>query len=196
MAKGGTDDFDNLVTSCEDCNRGKSAKLIEVNTGGFSQEEWREKLRIKRIEAFEKKRLELSDVFDHWAKCRGVGRVSDYDAQFILTLVERYDTEWIKAAISIATKNRHSNYGKYTAGILKNWAQNGAPENLSNPDASLEKRKATPKQISYIQGLLRKFGLELGDIYAKSDFEELTMLDARNLIQELTTDSEPEEEQE
>ena len=192
VAKGGTDDFDNLVTSCEECNRGKSAKLIKANTGGFSKDEWREKIRAKRIEALEKKRLELNDVFEHWAKCRGVRRVSDYDVQFVLTLVESYDPEWIKAAISIATKNKHSNYGKYTAGILKNWAQNGAPEIPNNPDASLDKRKATPKQVSYIQGLLRKLGLDLGEVYSKSDFDELTMLDARNLIQELTSTQEEE----
>lgn len=193
VAKGGTDDFDNLITSCEDCNGGKSAKLIESFTGGYSKEEWRERLRAKRAQALKERRRQLDDVFEHWARCRGTKRVSDYDAAFILRLIERYEPEWIKAAIQIAAKRRPSNYAKYTAGILRNWAENGLPEHLRNPDAFLDKRKATPRQISYIQGLLNSLGLELAEVYIKSDFDILTMLDARNLIEALT--SFPEEEE-
>lgn len=196
VAKGGTDDFDNLITSCEDCNRGKSAKLIENFTGGYSKDEWRERLRTKRAEALQQRRLQLNDVFEHWAKCRGRKHVSDYDTAFVLNLIERYEPEWIKAAIQIAAKRSPSNYAKYTAGILRNWGKNGPPDFIGNPDASLEKRMATPKQITYIQGLLHKLGLGLADVYNKSEFETLTMLDARNLIEALTTDPEEEDEEE
>jgi len=29
VSEGGTDDFNNLITSCDDCNRGKSNKIIK-----------------------------------------------------------------------------------------------------------------------------------------------------------------------
>lgn len=160
VAKGGTDDFDNLITSCKDCNRGKYTKLIEDFTGGLSKEEWRKRLLTRRAEVLKQRRLQLNDVLEHWAKCRGRKQVSDYDTAFVFNLIERYEPEWIKAAIQIAVKHSPSNYGKYTSGILRNWAKNGPPDFLGNPDASLDKRKATPKQVAYIQGLWRKLALE------------------------------------
>jgi hypothetical protein len=51
VARGGTDAFDNLVTSCRECNSGKSAKLIERFTQGYSMEDWREKIRKRRLES-------------------------------------------------------------------------------------------------------------------------------------------------
>lgn len=196
VAKGGTDDIDNLITSCEDCNQGKSAKLIEEYTRGYTQEEWREKLRIKRDEALQARRLQLDDLFVYWATCRKNGRVSDYDALFILNLIERFDPSWIKAAIQIASTRSPSNYAKYTAGILRNWAKNGPPESIEDPESSLDQRRATPKQIKYIQELLRKLGLELSDVYPKDKYESLTMLDARDLIGALTSESDEDDEEE
>lgn len=185
VARGGTDDFENLVTSCADCNSGKSAKLIEEFTGGHTLEEWRETLRERRTEALRERRAQLPEVIDYWAECRGARTVSAHDEEFIYNFIERYEPAWIKEAIRIATGKRVSNYAKYAAAILRNWAQDGPPEYIRDPDGHLERKKATPKQIDYIAGLLKPLGLELGDFYHKSDFEELTMLDARNLIDAL-----------
>lgn len=186
VAEGGTDDFDNLVTSCRDCNRGKSTKIIEAFTGGYSKQEWREILRRKRLETLRARRAQLEDVMQYWAECRKMKSVPTYDANAIYNFIERYEPEWIKAAIRIASRKRPSNYVKYVAGILRNWAQNGPPDYVANPDLALDRRKATPKQIEYIRGLLKALGLQLGDFYHKSDFDELTMLDAHNLIEALT----------
>lgn len=185
VARGGTDDFENLVTSCADCNSGKSAKLIEEFTGGHTIEEWRETLRERRMEALRERRAQLPEVIDYWAECRGARTVSAHDEEFIYNLIEIYEPAWIKEAIRIATGKRVSNYAKYAAAILHNWAKDGPPEYIRDPDGYLERKKATPKQIDYIAGLLKPLGLELGDFYHKSDFEELTMLDARNLIDAL-----------
>ena len=59
VARGGTDAFENLITSCRECNSGKSAKLIERFTHGHTKESWREKIREKRIESLEEKRSEV-----------------------------------------------------------------------------------------------------------------------------------------
>lgn len=199
VARGGTDAFENLITSCRECNSGKSAKLIERFTHGHTKESWREKIREKRIERLRKKRSEVEDVLDYWAECRSMHTVTGYDAEAISRFVETYDPAWIKAAIRIATRQRRNNYVKYVAGILKNWAKTGPPEYVANPEKALadtlEQKKATDKQIAYIAGLLDKLGLTLEESYHKGDYDDLTRLDARNLIDALTTSLELHEDE-
>jgi hypothetical protein len=199
VARGGTDAFENLITSCRDCNSGKSAKLIERFTHGHTKESWREKIREKRIERLREKHSEVEDVLDYWAECSSMHAVTNYDEEAVFRFVETYDPAWIKAAIRIATRQRRNNYVKYVAGILKNWAKTGPPEYVADPDKALadalEQKKATDKQIAYIAGLLDKLGLTLEESYHKSDYDDLTRLDARNLIDALTTSLEPHEDE-
>jgi hypothetical protein len=201
VARGGTDAFENLITSCRECNSGKSAKLIERFTHGHTKESWREKITEKRTENLREKRSEVEDVLDYWAECRGMHAVTGYDEEAVFRFVAIYDPEWIKAAIRIATRQRRNNYVKYVAGILKNWAKTGPPEYVANPEKALadtlEQKKATDKQIAYIIGLLDKLGLTLAETYHKADYNDLTRLDARNLIEALTTSLQlPEDENE
>jgi hypothetical protein len=191
VARGGTDDFENLITSCRECNSGKSARLIERFTHGHTKESWREKIKEKRAESLRERRSEVEDVIRYWAECRNTHNVSDYDAEAIYRFVETYDPPWIKAANRIATRQQRNNYVKYVAGILKNWAKTGPPEYVANPDKALDdaldQKKATDKQIAYIAGLLDKLGLKLEECYHKGDYDELTRLDDRNLIDALTS---------
>jgi hypothetical protein len=179
-----------LLTSCRECNSGKSARLIERFTKGHTKEEWRELIREKRAQRLRERRAEVEDVIRYWAECRGTRTVSDYDADAIYRFVETYDPTWINAATQIATRQQRNNYVKYVAGILKNWAKTGPPEYVANPEIALEsvldQKKATEKQIDYITGLLGKLGLTLEEIYHKKEYDELTRLDARNLINVLT----------
>lgn len=186
VAEGGTDEFDNLVTSCFDCNRGKSAKIIQDHTGGHSKDEWRNIIREKRQETLQTRRGQLEEVITYWADCRGTRRPSNHDIEGIYTFIEKYDPEWIKAAIHIAAQRSPSNYVKYVAGILRNWGENGPPDYISNPDLALERKEATQKQKDYIKALLENLGLKLEAFYHKTDYDELSMLDARNLIKALT----------
>ncbi len=194
VAGGGTDDFENLVTSCRECNSGKSAKLIERFTHGHTKESWREKIVAKRAEKLKERRAEIEDVFHYWAQCRNTRTLSGYDEEAIYRFAETYDPAWIKAAIRIGTRQQRNNYVKYVAGILKNWAKTGPPEYVADPekalDDALERKKATDKQVAYIAGLLDKLGLTLEESYHKSDYDELTRLDAHNLIDALTASSE------
>jgi DnaD/phage-associated family protein len=191
VARGGTDDFENLISSCRECNSGKSAKLIERFTHGHTKESWREKIKDKSAERLRERRSEIEEVICYWAECRNTRTVSDYDAEAIYRFVETYDPTWIKAAIRIATRQQRNNYVKYVAGILKNWAKTGPPEYVANPDKALDdaldQMKATDKQIAYIAGLLDKLGVTLEESCHKGYYDELTRLDARNLIDALTT---------
>lgn len=186
VARGGTDDFGNLVTSCRDCNSGKSAKLIQTFTGGYARDAWRDILKQRREQALALRRQDLQDIIDHWASCRKQGSISSYDREAVHRFIEIYEPEWIKDAIQLAVLRSPSNYVKYVAGILRNWARNGRPTDALRADAALDRKKATPKQIEYIDALLAKIHLQLSDFYFKDSLDELTMLDARNIIHELT----------
>ena len=50
----------------------------------------------------------------------------------------------------------------------------------------MDQKQATEKQIDYIAGLLDKLGLTLEEAYHKNEYDELTRLDACNLINALT----------
>ena len=184
VAEGGTDDFENLVISCRDCNSGKSDKLIEFLTEGYSREEWREELRNQRIHRLEEKREKLEEVIEYWAKCRNVYEPSPYELDGIYRFIEAYDPESIKVAIKAAVSRQPSNYVYYVGGILKNWAQNGPPQYTGA--LKLDTKKATEKQVKFIRDLLDQNGLDLESFYDKLDYNELTMLDARNIIDALT----------
>lgn len=123
VAKNGTDEPENLVTSCKECNRGKSARLIRSFTG-HSQEEWRTRLREQRNSELESRRGQLAAVMDHWKARRGF--LSAYDSDGIHRLIERYDADSIMRALDIAIEKQPSNYVKYVSGILRNWSRSGA----------------------------------------------------------------------
>lgn len=186
VAEGGTDEFENLVTSCFDCNRGKSAKIIQNFTGGYSKDEWRSVIREKRLQTLQARREQLEEITNYWAERRNTSYPSNYDLKAIHSFIEIYDPDWIKAAIYIATQQKRSNYVKYVAGILRNWGQNGPPEHIANSDLTLQRKAATQKQKDYIKSLLENLELSLEDFYHKTDYDELTMLDAKHLLDSLT----------
>jgi hypothetical protein len=108
------------VTSCRECNSGKSAKLIKHFTKGHTKEEWRKRIREKRAERLRERRSQIDDVIQFWAECRNVRTVSQYDVEAIHTFAEIYEPEWIKAAVRTAAQRQPGNYSKYVAGILRN----------------------------------------------------------------------------
>ena len=186
VAHDGTDDPDNLVTSCEDCNAGKSDKLIKDFTGGYTKDEWRDQIHAKRLEVIKERRAHIGQVTQHWKDHFGLRGLTKYDEDAIYRFIERYNPEWIKAAVSITASKKIEEYVKYIGGILRNWAKDGPPVYLSDADAGLEDRPATERQKEYIHSLLDGLGLELAEIYIKTDYNQLNMLDAQNLIEALT----------
>ena len=122
-----------------------------------------------------------------WARTRNVRTVSAYDAKGIHNLVERYEPDWIKAAVHIASCYRPNDYVKYVAGILRNWEKNGPPGNIRESDLVLKVQRATDRQIEHIRELLGQwFEPKLAGRYRKESYRQLTMFDARKLIEELS----------
>ncbi len=119
---------------------------------------------------------EVEDVIRYWAECRDTPTVTDYDRDAIYSFMETYNSAWIKYAIRMATRQPQRNYVKSVEALLKRWAKDGGPD----------QKKATYKQRDYIADLLRKHGTTLAKSYHKSNYDELTQLDAHNLINDLT----------
>lgn len=163
------------------CNSGKSDKLIKEFTTGYSKEEWSEQIRSKRASILRERRERLDEIRQHWMESLGRRSLSERDNTAVYSFIERYEPDWIKAAIGIAARKGIQYYINYTGAILSNWAKEGPPEYLSNPDAGLAKKPATPKQITYIASLLERAGLSLNDFCDKTEFDQLTMLDASTL---------------
>ena len=78
------------------------------------------------------RREQLDSVMQTWARIRNVRTVSAYDAKGIHNLVERYEPDWIKAAVHIASCYRPNDYVKYVAGILRNWRRMGRQATSEN----------------------------------------------------------------
>ena len=117
-------------------------------------------------------REQLNSVVRIWSRIRNVHRLSEYDAKGIQDFIERYDSDWIKAAAHIASCYRPNDYVRYVGGILRNWEKNGPPNNITEPDRVLEAQRATDRQ-------------KLAARYHKKSYKQLTMLEARELIDEL-----------
>ena len=161
VAKNGTDDYENLVVSCVECNSGKSDKLIE-SAHGKTREEWRGELARQLKEDMRTRRERLPEVRDHWA--RALGRISEYHDDAICRFMEDYDPDWIKEAVSLAVQRRKegrapSNYVKYVSGILKRMAEDGSAGSELGKNARLESLSATQKQIDYMVALADKLGI-------------------------------------
>lgn len=179
---GGTDELNNLITSCEECNSGKSAKLIDAMSNGLSRDEWREVLRTKRREQLNERREHLDELLEFFQQLSIQNKDYRLDADFVHELIEIYEADWIKAAIRIAIRKEIPDLSSYIRGILRNWAKDGAPEYVSGPEKVVPARPATAKQIEYIKLLLDQRNLSLDTFYKKPKFEDLTMDDARELI--------------
>jgi len=112
-SKGGTDDINNLITSCFDCNRGKGAVPLAVLKIADTRKQEIQKLkeRRKQIEAYEKFLYEekvkeeqvLQEINDYWASfCDGEFILNEDGLSSVRRFLTRLTPMEVKEAISIA----------------------------------------------------------------------------------------------
>ena len=112
-SKGGTDDINNLITSCFDCNRGKGAVPLAVLKIADTRKQEIQKLkeRRKQIEAYEKFLHEekvkeeqvLQEINDYWASfCDGEFILNEDGLSSVRRFLTRLTPMEVKEAISIA----------------------------------------------------------------------------------------------
>ena len=114
-SKSGTDDINNLITSCFDCNRGKGAVPLSVLkiTDTRKKEIERLKERRKQIEAYEsflheekvKEEQILQEINDYWASfCNGQYIISEKGLSSVRLFLKKLTPMEVREAISIAAK--------------------------------------------------------------------------------------------
>ena len=130
-SKGGSDDPANLVTSCFDCNRGKSDSVLEsVPTVDFlaMAQEMREQERVSKLlrakarkdlrtrGVFQEKVLRLANIdndndFDHGTMATLYSFTKEFGAEIVLG--------WVAKAIHATGGHRSTDIGRYVSGIRR-----------------------------------------------------------------------------
>lgn len=129
VSKGGTNDRDNLATSCEDCNAGKSAKDAKPPPEG-------DNARLARLQMLKEQRETAKAALDFvkarkkfrqtvvnaWCEITGRDSVDDGTIRVVAGYVEKYGMEvvirWIeKAHYKVGYDDRRM--GRYISGIRR-----------------------------------------------------------------------------
>lgn len=132
-SKGGTDDINNLITSCFDCNRGKGNVPLVVQriTDTRKKEIQRLKEKQAQIEAYEKflkeqkenEELILQDINDHWASlCDDKFVLNENGLSSVRSFLSKLTPMEIKEAMSIASHSVDDmeDRFKYFCGVCHN----------------------------------------------------------------------------
>jgi hypothetical protein len=135
-AEGGTDDIENLVTACFDCNRGKGARPLDSKAPVMDVAEQTEliKEREEQIRAYHavladrdaRREGDFSEAWNYWFGVWGVVELDRWHTPgkaALTNYVEKLGIGEVKEAIDITSKKfpRHptSNAVRYLFGILK-----------------------------------------------------------------------------
>jgi len=134
-AEGGTDDFENLLTACSECNLGKGARTLDSRTEfgdmigrAESIREREEQIRAYHAaqdEAAERRRQDFTEVYDYWFELYREESMSRYHIMADSALrryVEALGVEDVKEAMDIAFHKYSwpcNNAVKYCYGVLR-----------------------------------------------------------------------------
>ena len=123
VAEGGDDEIMNLVTSCRDCNRGKSKRKLSDDAVLLKQKAQCDDLNEKRIQMemmaeWRKELLQLlqrqAEVIDEYMKTCTKYRMSEEGYADIKKLIRRFGFEEVCIAVEIA-------YDRYYTGTDQSW---------------------------------------------------------------------------
>jgi hypothetical protein len=141
-SRGGSDDIDNLATSCFDCNRGKAASLTaEIMEGldvqlqsevarvqdALEKHLMREKLReIERAMAVQEE-ADLAEVIHYYRSC-WTGEPF-YQTSSLRYFLKNLSVREIKEAIDISISQPRGNYWAYICGVCHTKIKQGRESN-------------------------------------------------------------------
>ncbi len=129
VVDGGGNDAMNLVTSCWDCNRGKSAvPLNEIITGEDPHDKAVEMLERERQlreynEVLEGVRLRREDIgqdlVNFWCQQTGRDGVNQSDWLWLMTILQRTPAEEVRDAMVLAIRANQTRNWRYVGGIVR-----------------------------------------------------------------------------
>lgn len=164
VSKGGTNDSLNLITSCRDCNAGKSDRRLADTTVLDKQRQQLEDLQERREQIemmfqWQKGLLELDDqvvsqLLEYWSDHVPGCSLNEEGIKELKQLRRRFELDEIMSAIKIATDTYlHYVDGKPTkASVEEAWNKVGGVCTLRRR----EKENPSEQRLYYIRGILRK----------------------------------------
>lgn len=131
FSKGGSEDDDNLVTSCQACNAGKLNKSLERSSVPedirlrIEQERKEVISAARRARAAAKAALELrQEIVNYWCMEKGTREMERTTLNIMVSFASQYGPEivfnWISIAMDrIGRHKKDSDLGRYVCGIRK-----------------------------------------------------------------------------
>ena len=117
-AEGGTNDPENLITSCEPCNQGKAAKVIaqmaptELDRLRLAQEYEEQKAAAEQARAtVQNREAFLDEIVTLWCDIRGTQEVD----RRTIRLIAQYAREFGVATVADWIERAHAKFGPYGA---------------------------------------------------------------------------------
>lgn len=136
VCQDGTNDEENLITSCADCNSGKAGHTIAQSApteedGLRLAQERNEQLQAARAasEAAKARREIFQRLVNHWCACSGRDTVPTRAARVVFSFIEEFGADAVFRWIEIASTrcDNDMNICKYVCGIRRQTRkENGA----------------------------------------------------------------------
>lgn len=174
VAAGGTDDFLNLITSCFDCNSGKSDRKLSDNIVLDKQRDQLEQLQerkeqIEMMFEWQKGLLDLDDeviarLAAHWGDCVAGYHLNEHGLKKLKKLRKSFEPSEIMQAMKIAADS----YVCFENGSPTHESVNEAWEKVGGICATRRRDAEDPDQsrLYYIRGILRNRLAYCNDILA------------------------------
>lgn len=142
VSAGGSDDEMNLVTSCWECNSGKSAvPLNEVITGEDphdraillleKQRQLREYDHVLN-ELLMRREGEAEELLNYWCREVGVKEIPKHQFQWLVTTLQTVPYTSIREAMMLAISRGMTSDWRYVIVVIRNWREDGKFGPISN----------------------------------------------------------------
>ena len=137
VSRGGTNDDDNLITSCRDCNLGKGSRRIEESelpeSGrlALAQERNEQMVNAEAAQKASRARSELRSVLvDYFCDARGQTSCDSSTVSVLFAYVNEHGADqvfqWIDSAASKMQGRSDKDVGNYISGIRRTMQKKGA----------------------------------------------------------------------
>ncbi|MEM8717973.1 MAG: HNH endonuclease [Cyanobacteria bacterium P01_G01_bin.39] len=164
VSKGGTNDLLNLITSCADCNLGKSNRTLAdttiIDRKRTQMDELQERRElIEMMMDWQRGLVELDQylveqVAEFWAELVEPYQLTDQGLKSLKKLLKQYNANKIMEAMRIATKQylQYDNDQPTQESVSHAWSKIGGICKTKK----LENSKPYMRELFYIRGILRK----------------------------------------
>lgn len=164
VSKGGTNDLLNLITSCIDCNLGKSDRTLAdttiIDCKRTQMEELQERReQIEMMMEWQRGLVELDrylveQIAEFWAELVEPYRLSDQGLKSLKKLLRQNNADEVIEAMRVATKQylQYENDQPTQESVSHAWSKIGGICKIKK----IEKSKPYMRELFYIRGILRK----------------------------------------